>query len=155
MPTTDERLTDLETRMAEVEGTYVSTDQVLKLTALYSNNHSDLSAALDAANTEIVALKTNIRALNANRFNKRYELKSEEPTLISGDTYELSEAYDPTALFLVFNTVVKVAESAITLGSLSDVDPASKRFDSTVPLVAGSRVVFFARIPALAQPTFP
>lgn len=155
MPTTDERLTDLEDRMAAVEGTYTSTDQILKLTALYSGNHADLTAAINAAVTEITALKTNVRALNANRFNKRYEIKTESPTLISGDTYELPTAYDPNALFLVFNVVVKVAEAAITLGLITDVDPISKRFDSTVPLVAGSRVVYFERIPALAVPTFP
>lgn len=155
MPTTEERLVDLETRMAAVEGTYTSTDQIIKLTSLYSGNHADLSAALDAAVAEITSLKTNIRALNANRFNKRYELKTEAPTLISGDTYELPTSYDPAALFLVFNVVVKVAESAITLGSISDVDPLSKRFDSSVPLVAGSRVIYFGRIPDLARPTFP
>jgi len=133
----------------------VTVGQVLKLTKLYQQNHKELSDALAKAQKKIDALETNIRALNSNRHNKRYEIYYETPTLISGDTYELSNSYDPNALFLVFNGVVKVVESAITLGVITDVEPDSKRFDCTVPLIGTAIVVYFSRIPKLTQPSFP
>lgn len=156
MATTQETLDDHETRIAALEGSnFVSLDQVLKLTTLYNQNHSELSDALDAANAKIAALETNIRALNANRHNKRYELKMESPTLVSGNTYQLPSSYDPQALFVIFNSVVKVADSAITLAAVNAVDPLSKRFDCTTPLVAGAKVIYFEIIPVLSQPQWP
>jgi hypothetical protein len=149
-----DEINDILSRLAAIEGTMTSADQVLALGKLHKSDIKAIKEAINLINRKIDALHKNVQSLNLNRHNKRYELKVETPVLVSGNTYELPTAYDPEALFRVDNPVVKVLESALTLASPESTGVTARRFESTVPLTADAKVTYFERIPALVRPVF-
>jgi len=155
LATVEERLTELEQKVTDLENKVITVSQYQALKTLYEQGIVDLRNDLANVEARFTAVERNQNAIQNARYNHRAEFKLATPVLVAGNTYELPDSYDPSAVFLVFNPVVKVVEANLTLAALDAVEPASKRFDSSVVLAANAVVIYFVKIPALNRPTFP
>lgn len=134
----------IEYRLSRVEATMVSIQQVYAVkTALEAMISSHDQRITDNTNA-IRALQGLTDALQEWRTDIRHELIFEQATNLGGGTsWELSNNYDQSSPFLVFQANLTLVDPAnIVFGT----DPTDQ-FTSSVSLTEDVRVLYFVRLP--------
>jgi len=136
----------IKDRVSDLESTVAAINQI---TALKQSLEDDINANKDEINsigTEVNSLRNLYRTLNRWRTDIRHEMIYEKAT---GDapktTWTLSEFYDSTSLFVVFQANLTLVDpSLITFSS----PLILKQFTSSVALTDDVHVIYFKALPS-------
>lgn len=138
-----DRVTELESLMTDVQNTLVSINQVSALARLYRNDQDEIEERLDVLEAFKSSMTATIDALKRWRTDIRNELRYETATNVSGNTWAVSEPFDPDQLVIVFSGVVRALPAQITYDATS---AALGRFTSSIALTSPVTVVYMTAI---------
>lgn len=134
----------IEDRLATIESSMASINQIL---ALLTNQNLDFSAHEARIDTLEDTTDKNVNAIKALkkwRLDLRHELVYEEAVNGGGGTiWELSQAYDETSMFVVFQADLTLVDPGVITMS----DPDGGVFTSGVVLTGGVHVIYMKGIP--------